>query len=467
MNRRLPCALIAVVLSACTTPITFDTRGGSAAADGLRAAFVVRGSGQSAVARVVTTADTCPAIAYDGAAPRPMQLRAAPATVPARKAADAAGNNAASAKAAVFTLRSCEAAVPAGTRSAMVAGRALPLPGRPIQRVVVIGDTGCRLSRYNNQDCNDAAAWPFARIAARAAALHPDLVIHLGDVHYREGPCPANQPGCAGSPWGYGDDVWEADLFRPAAPLLAAAPWLLVRGNHESCARAGQGWFRFLDAQPYSEARSCNDPRQDAQGDFSAPFAVPLDEQTQLIVFDSSLAGLRPYATDDATGRRYAQQLGQADALALQAPHNVFLNHHPLLAYAPRDEGSAVWPGNAALQSVFARQHGLRLFAPQVDMAWHGHVHLFEALEFASNHPFTLVVGNSGSAADVPLPTPLPAAPVVAPGAQLARITSHADYGFTTLDRVDGGWALTAWSVDGRALAHCDLRGGTGRCRTP
>jgi hypothetical protein len=56
---------------------------------------------------------------------------------------------------------------------------------------------------------------------------------------------------------------------------------------------------------------------------------------------------------------------------------------------------------------------------------------------------------------------------VVSPGAQLARITSHADYGFTTLDRVADGWALTAWGVDGQPLAHCDLRGSTGRCRTP
>ncbi len=56
-----------------------------------------------------------------------------------------------------------------------------------------------------------------------------------------------NAHDCAGSPWGYGWDAWNADFFTPAAPLLAAAPWAAVRGNHESCARAGQGWWRFLD----------------------------------------------------------------------------------------------------------------------------------------------------------------------------------------------------------------------------
>jgi hypothetical protein len=287
----------------------------------------------------------------------------------------------------------------------------------------------------------------------------------MGDVHYRESPCPTDRPGCAGSPWGYGDDTWDADLFRPAAPLLAAAPWVFVRGNHESCSRAGQGWFRFADAAPWTEARSCNNASQDADADFSEPYAVPLDAQTQLIVFDSSRVGLQPYPPNHATARRYAQALVRAEALARQAPHNIFLNHHPVLGYAPRG-ANAVWPGNPALQTVFAEQHGARFFAPGVDMAWHGHVHLFEAIDFASAHPFTLVVGNSGSLADRPMPLPLPTSPQVAPGAQVREIVTHADYGFTTLDRTEQGWALTAWSVEGQPLAHCALSGSAGRCRT-
>jgi hypothetical protein len=49
------------------------------------------------------------------------------------------------------------------------------------------------------------------------------------------------------SPWGYGWDTWKADFFDPAQALLKAAPWVMVRGNHETCTRAGQGWWRFLD----------------------------------------------------------------------------------------------------------------------------------------------------------------------------------------------------------------------------
>jgi len=80
----------------------------------------------------------------------------------------------------------------------------------------------------------------------------------------------------------------------PAAPLLAAAPWLLVRGNHESCDRAGQGWWRFLDPRPLERGRDCNLAVEDDVGDFSEPYTVPLGTDWQWIVFDSSKVGLAP-----------------------------------------------------------------------------------------------------------------------------------------------------------------------------
>jgi hypothetical protein len=44
-------------------------------------------------------------------------------------------------------------------------------------RVVMFGDSGCKGG--TKQDC--ATAWPFAGIAAEAAADPPDLVLHVGD----------------------------------------------------------------------------------------------------------------------------------------------------------------------------------------------------------------------------------------------------------------------------------------------
>ena len=198
-------------------------------------------------------ANPCPTITINGGAPVQMNLRAAATTSLALRSV-----NTPPAKPALFPISSCEYPLPAGATSAVVAGQSLPLPKANPTKIVVIGDTGCRLQNGNGtQSCNDPnpngtdTPYPFAAIAALAAAQNPDLVLHVGDYAYRDNPCPAGQGyNCGGSPWGFGWDTWQADLFAPGAPLLAAAPWIMTRGNHEQCNRAGQGWYRFLDTQP-------------------------------------------------------------------------------------------------------------------------------------------------------------------------------------------------------------------------
>jgi hypothetical protein len=45
-------------------------------------------------------------------------------------------------------------------------------------------------------------------------------------------------------------------LFAAADPLLKAAPWAFVRGNHEVCSRGGEGWNRMLAPYAFDPA-SC------------------------------------------------------------------------------------------------------------------------------------------------------------------------------------------------------------------
>lgn len=52
---------------------------------------------------------------------------------------------------------------------------------RDPQHMVVLGDTGCRIKPPALQDCSDLSKWPFPLVAASAAKLKPDLVIHVGD----------------------------------------------------------------------------------------------------------------------------------------------------------------------------------------------------------------------------------------------------------------------------------------------
>src|SRR6266851_9460813 len=122
--------------------------------------WVEVGEGGGAIARVVVnTAADCPALRVDGSA-LPMVLR----------------------KPVPSGLRpACEVAIPPGVKSASVNGQALALPKSDPSRIVVIGDTGCRVQGPRVQDCNDPAKWPFETVAGRAAAAKPELVIHVGD----------------------------------------------------------------------------------------------------------------------------------------------------------------------------------------------------------------------------------------------------------------------------------------------
>jgi hypothetical protein len=429
-------------------------------------AYVVMGDGGARIARAITTDDHCPSISIDGH-PVAMSLRAAAATLPQRPTR----SDPTLSKPSVFDAAVCEATIPAAARKASIAGRALPLGPMVISRIVVIGDTGCRVKVADKafQACNDPKAYPFAKVAAAAARWKPDLVIHVGDYLYRENPCPADQTGCAGSPWGYGLDAWRADFLQPAAPLLRAAPWAAARGNHESCARAGQGWWRLIDPRPLQPGRDCNDATQDDVGDYSDPYDVPLGDGAQLIVFDSSNTANGALPADDIRAVRYRDTAAKIEALAQRAPHNILVDHHPMLAFSAsldKDGQRKVHPGNGGLQSAFAAVDP-QLFPANVDLLLSGHVHVWEALGFSSTHPAQIVAGFSGTQEDiVPLPVEAPASPEVAPGAVVEAMSSWVDgFGFMTLTRMGpAAWKAEIHNVTGEVVNTCAIDGRKLRC---
>ena len=98
-------------------------------------AYVVLGEDGVQVARVITSDAKCPLIQFDGKRVR-MDVRVLPASLPGR--AD---------KPSVFPLLTCEKAIPANTRHAMLGHVSLPLLPHEVKRIVVIGDTGCRLKK--------------------------------------------------------------------------------------------------------------------------------------------------------------------------------------------------------------------------------------------------------------------------------------------------------------------------------
>lgn len=428
---------------------------------GLQQAWVQAVAGPGWAVRALTDDDSCPALQWDGGSAA-MQARSAPGLEPPPP-----GNSQPERKPSRFTLRACEAPWPQGVAALTVGGIALKAPASELLRIVVIGDTGCRLKASENdfQPCNDAYGWPFPRVLAQALQLKPDLVVHVGDYHYRESPCPADMAGCAGSPWGYGDDTWQADLFQPAKALLAAAPWVFVRGNHEACNRAGQGWLRYLDATP-GAARRCETTMASGQvnpGDFTPPFAVPLSPRSQLIVFDSAEIGGGKVPRDSADWARWRQQLDVVATLAADRAQSLFLSHHPSLAFAPSLLGSPGLP-RSGLTPLLQDAFGPRLYPPGVQAVLQGHLHIHEALGFASNHPASLVIGNGGSAASgrVNAAAALKTEPV--PGARLETFHSHTEFGLTLLSATPQGWHVQAYDALGQPLARCTLAGQKLRC---
>ena len=441
-----------------------------AAVDPIQTAFVVLGDGGRASARVITSEMTCPAIDVDGER-RQMSVRAAAGVVPLRPTR----SKPAESKPSDFPVLACEFTLPVGAKAASVGGRRLPVPVAEPKRIVVIGDTGCRMKASDDawQACNDPGDYPFARVAASAAAFKPDLVVHVGDYLYRENPCPAGNTGCFGSPWGYGWDAWNADFFTPGAALLAAAPWAADRGNHESCNRAGQGWWRLIDPRPLVPGRDCNEAANDKIGDYTDPYAVPLGGGAQIIMLDSSNTPGDAIPPDDYRAAQYRDMYAKMDGLARMAPYNIVVDHHPLLAVAAHMEKSTGKPeldgGNTGLQSVFSGQNPW-LFPSSVKLLLSGHVHVWEQLSFKSDHPSQFVAGFSGTLEDiVPLPKSLPDSAYVAPGAVIDRFSSWVDgFGFMTMVRTGPeSWDVEVHDVNGKVLNRCKTQGRQSSCDLP
>lgn len=393
------------------------------------AQWVELGPDGGASVRAITDA-ACPSVSFDGATVA-MSVRSEP------------GQSFGGVSTAPFPVRGCEAAVPGGAVTAFIDGKPLPLPRPNPQRIVVFGDTGCRLAGANRvQACNDPKAWPFARIAALAAAARPDLVIHVGDYEYRETPCPADVAGCAGSPHGYGWDAWNADFFQPAAPLFAAAPWIMARGNHEDCGRAGEGWFRFLDPQPMPAV--CRDLTGDyvvRLGDFG------------IVVVDSAKVDDKAAASSAQVPVLRRQFLDVAGDIPAEA---WLVTHKPVNGMLAKHDLNIV--SNKVLQAALGD-----VMPASVRMEVAGHVHFFQAIDFGGVRPPQLVVGTGGDNLES-----MPTAPVAGAdvnGLKAVSAVTHSRFGYMVWDRVGAAlWSGALYDADGKIIDRCRLADRTLAC---
>jgi predicted phosphodiesterase len=264
-------------------------------------------------------------------------------------------------------------------------------------------------------------------MAVTVAALHPDLIVHVGDYLYRERGCPP-LAHCANSPHGDNAAAWAADWLTPAAPMFAAAPFVFVRGNHEECRRNGQGWFRYLDAR---EATACSEA--------SDPYAVDLGS-LHLVVFDSAVA--EDGGVDAARAPIYRRQFAQVRALAGSAQTRWFVTHRP--PYLNTDERSAM---GSALASF--------------DLILSGHIHFFAALNAPSLPPL-VVNGEGGTKLD---PDYAPLLPLASGDVHVeGDVFGSSHFGFAVYTHDTRGWTISLRDPNGTQRAQCTLAARTVHC---
>jgi hypothetical protein len=369
-------------------------------------------------ARLVTDELTCPPMIADGKS-LPMTERSLPSQA--------------------FPVRVCVAVIPAGTQHVSAGGLELPVPVARPRHIVLFGDTGCRLKAAVVQDCNDETQWPFRNVAEHAAQEKPDLMIHVGDYIYRESPCQPGDSRCAGTPWGDTWSTWNADFFKPAAKLLSSTVWLMARGNHEDCGRAGRGWNTLLGHDPLSP--SCN-PHE-------SPLLIDLHGVKLALLDDNN-------AVEKLVDPGVVPALKRDIELAMSAKADWLVTHHPFRGVSKPDksaDGKSMEGSNATLLAALAGTDEMPL-----TLMLAGHIHNFQITNYAGPAAPQLVVGEGGDALDTEVPPLL--TDLVTGGKTVTQGVSQSGFGYVVIDRVGDtrDWKITVHAVDGAVLRHCMLK---------
>lgn len=232
---------------------------------------------------------------------------------------------------------------------------------KDIKKILVIGDTGCVITSYFSQDCKNN--WFFKSIAETAATYKPDLIIHLGDYIYRS--------------FGYPDNftTWKKDFFTPVGELLTAAPWVMVRGNHEECARNARGWFTFLASSSISKSEENNVVGPVYCSDYMPFYSIDIKKDLKLII------------TDSTREENLITDLKSINEQFKESLENLWILTHRPLIRTGQDANSII-----GYQKLFSSL----IF--NIKMILSGHIH---SLQFVrEDYRLQTIVGNSGAILD-------------------------------------------------------------------
>ncbi|WP_322768607.1 metallophosphoesterase [Frankia sp. Cr1] len=324
------------------------------------------------------------------------------------------------------TATVCTLPVPPGTTGAQIdpatagavtirptANGTVPVPkwpttGRPAH-IAVIGDTGCRVPVSGPaQNCTpEPQYWPMRGVADSAATrpTPPDLVIHVGDYIYRsnlsvpQAQTPTCGPATGGNPHTWGCLI--ADFFEPAANLVAQAPIVFVRGNHETCNRSGNVYFRYQADTLNATACSLLPPQY-----YTPPVRINAGT-LGLLLLDSSCAAAESMADCNQTPQQkideYTAEFNRVNAGLVQQGDNFLLSHSPIWTInGVTPHGNPEWVDHNLEMSI--TNTTVHQLDPRINLVLSGHVHLYQMLDFGSltspHRPPQVTVGSSGTELD-------------------------------------------------------------------
>ncbi|MFI0432169.1 MAG: metallophosphoesterase [Candidatus Nanopelagicales bacterium] len=386
---------------------------------------------------------------------------------------------------AFATVLACSAPLPAGLTSASVAGLTIPaaLPEQ-VDEVAIFADSGCRVDEKRIQDCNNRDTWPLEQIAERIAAEQPDVILDPGDYYYREIPCPAEDaakcaPGPAptpGMPFDENDQGWLYEAIEPMSPMFPVAPIAFLRGNHEDCGRAGNGFFLYLDPRDGVEdlcapqqtpgGLKAHQPQTTPTWAFDLP--ITADRDLRVAMVDSAY-GTDRELTDWVDKQRVSYQ--EADALTAPVPgrESWLLTHRPLFAVIadvnlPKDDPLAeTWSSDGQMVASYGLLGNYSLLLSS-------HNHYLQATQIPGQAG-SLIMGNGGALLDpagdyfIPPYGPLTRAdgqPLVAdlaPYPNATMLWTKVEYGYAVARpaATAGGWTIDQYRFDGSPMGACDL----------
>lgn len=286
------------------------------------------------------------------------------------------------------------------------------------------------------------------RIAAQEEQSSPDIVVHVGDYMYRQGPCPAGSgKDCVGindpqpialselngttvdfMPGNWGDNWfgWWADVLFPSLSLLKTAPWIVVRGNHESCDRGGHGFFLLMDPREYPEDTRGGNHCVDGN---TPVYNVAFDNEQFLVVDNNRMGEFYTTQPDDnrhdscpapsadgspiipASQNRYKDPQADKEAIeeelamftgyweqveTMSASHenNFVLVHRPVFSVS-----CSYLSANVMTTSDWNMQHTLKPETlKRISGIISGHLHIAQGIQFVDNElPVQVVVGHGGT----------------------------------------------------------------------